>query len=58
VSVLIAASALARAESRGCHRWRDVPSTSGQPARHTVVRVEDGEVRPADPVGAVVAAVA
>ena len=58
VSVLVAASALARAESRGCHRWRDVPSTSGQPARHTVLRVEDGQVRLADPVGAVIGAVA
>jgi len=58
VSVLVAASALARAESRGCHRWRDVPSTSGQPARHTVLRVEDGQVRLADPAGAVIGAVA
>jgi L-aspartate oxidase len=58
VSVLVAASALARAESRGCHRWRDVPSTSGQPARHTVLRVEDGRVRLADAVGAVIGAVA
>jgi L-aspartate oxidase len=58
VSVLIAASALARAESRGCHRWRDVPSASGQPARHTVVQVTEGQVRLADPVGAVIGAVA
>jgi aspartate oxidase len=64
VSVLVTASALARAESRGCHRWRDLPSTSGQPARHTVVHVNEGgrgggwEVRLADPVGAVIEAVA
>ena len=43
VSVLVAASALARAESRGCHRWRDTPpvSSAGR-ARHTVLRVEEG----------------
>jgi L-aspartate oxidase len=58
LSVLVTASALARAESRGCHRWRDVPSTSGQPARHTVVHVADGQVRLSDPVGAVIGAVA
>jgi L-aspartate oxidase len=46
VSILIAASALARAESRGCHRWRDTqPVSSGQPGRHTVLRVEEGRVR-------------
>jgi L-aspartate oxidase len=38
VSVLVAASALARAESRGCHRWRDTPPvTSAGQARHTVL---------------------
>jgi Quinolinate synthetase A protein/Fumarate reductase flavoprotein C-term len=38
VSVLVAASALARAESRGCHRWRDAPPvTSAGRARHTLV---------------------
>jgi L-aspartate oxidase len=58
VSVLVAASALARAESRGCHRWRDVPSTSGQPACHTVLRVESGRVRLAEAVGALIGAVA
>jgi L-aspartate oxidase len=64
VSVLVAASALARAESRGCHRWRDVPSTSGQPARHTVLRVNEGGrgggrgVRLAEAVDAVIGAVA
>jgi L-aspartate oxidase len=45
VSVLVAAAALARTESRGCHRWRDVPVTSAGPARHTVVRVDDGHLR-------------
>ena len=48
VSVLVAASALARAESRGCHRWRDTPPVSpGQPGRHTVLRVAEGRVREA-----------
>jgi L-aspartate oxidase len=51
VSVLVVASALARAESRGCHRWRDVPASgSGRPGRHTVLRVEEGRPRDADPV--------
>jgi L-aspartate oxidase len=46
VSVLVAASALARAESRGCHRWRDIqPVSSGPPGRHTVLCVEEGRVR-------------
>jgi L-aspartate oxidase len=45
VSVLVAVSALARAESRGCHRWRDVPVTSGGGARHTVLRVDEGRPR-------------
>ncbi len=57
VSVLVVASALARAESRGCHRWRDVPASGDDSARHTVLRVDDGQVRLADPVvaGAVLA---
>ena len=39
VSVLVAASARARAESRGCHRWRHAPPvTSAGRARHTVLR--------------------
>lgn len=45
VSVLVAASALARSESRGCHRWADVPATSGEPARHTLLRAVDGQLR-------------
>jgi L-aspartate oxidase len=44
VSVLITAAALARAESRGCHRWRAQPqATPAGPARHTVIRVEAGQ---------------
>ena len=52
VSVLIAAAALARAESRGCHRWRNVPPivSAGQ-ARHTVVRVQAGQPRVAPSAG-------
>ena len=46
VSVLVAVAALAREESRGCHRWRDAsPDVSAAQARHTVVRVEAGEPR-------------
>jgi L-aspartate oxidase len=44
VSVLIAVSALARTESRGCHRCRDVPATCDDGARHTVLRVDQGRV--------------
>jgi L-aspartate oxidase len=44
VSVLVAVAALARAESRGCHRWRNAPpDVSAAQARHTVVRVEAGQ---------------
>ena len=43
VSVLVAVAALARAESRGCHRWRNTPpEVSAARARHTVMRVEAG----------------
>ena len=46
VSVLVAVSALARPESRGCHRWRDAPpSHSARNARHTVVRVDPAQLR-------------
>ena len=45
VSVLVAVSGLARSESRGCHRWRDVPATSDPGARHTVLRVDEGRPR-------------
>jgi L-aspartate oxidase len=44
VSVLVTTAALARTESRGCHRWRDAPpATPSGPARHTVVRAADGQ---------------
>ena len=46
VSVLVAVAALARAESRGCHRWRNTPpEVSAAQARHTAVRVEAGQPR-------------
>ncbi len=36
VSVLVATAALARAESRGCHRWRDAPAAvAGRPGPGT-----------------------
>ncbi len=48
VSVLVTAAALARAESRGCHRWRDTPPvTSAERARHTVFRVAGNHLRAA-----------
>ena len=51
VSVLVAASARARAESRGCHRWRDIPVAGpDRPGHHTVLRVEAGRPRDAHPV--------
>jgi L-aspartate oxidase len=51
VSLLIATAALARAESRGCHRWHDEPPAHpGGPGRHTVVRVEAGRPRVAGTV--------
>ncbi len=44
VSVLVTMAALARTESRGCHRWRDAPpARPAGPARHTVVRAADGQ---------------
>ena len=44
VSVLVTTAALARPESRGCHRWRDAPlATPDRRARHTVVRAEAGQ---------------
>jgi L-aspartate oxidase len=50
-SVLVVASALARAESRGCHRWRDIPPAgSDGSGRHTVLRVEAGRPLVASPV--------
>ncbi len=44
VATLVVTAALARAESRGCHRWRDVPAVSAGPARHTVLRAEDTQL--------------
>ena len=41
VCTLVVTAALARAESRGCHRWRDIPAVSTGPARHTVLRAQD-----------------
>jgi L-aspartate oxidase len=52
VSILVAVAALARAESRGCHRWRDVPPTSDDGAQHTVLRVGQGRPRIAGAVPA------
>ena len=44
VSVLVAAAALARSESRGCHRWRNMPLAGRDAgARHTVLRVDAGQ---------------
>jgi L-aspartate oxidase len=45
VCTLVTVAALARAESRGCHRRRDVPADSRQRARHTVLRVHEGQPR-------------
>ena len=58
VSVLVTTAALARTESRGCHRWRDAPpATPAGPARHTVVRAADGQRWAAGAVQAGVGAV-
>jgi L-aspartate oxidase len=44
VSLLVTVAALARAESRGCHRWRDAtPVTSAERARHSVIRMDRGQ---------------
>jgi L-aspartate oxidase len=57
VSILVAEAAQSRAESRGCHRWRDTPPvTSARQARHTVMRVDTGRPRAAGTVRAAVAA--
>jgi L-aspartate oxidase len=50
VSTLVAAAALARVESRGCHRWRNVPAASDARARHTVLHVLEGRLRMAGAV--------
>ncbi|HEY0719595.1 MAG TPA: FAD-binding protein, partial [Streptosporangiaceae bacterium] len=51
VSVLLTVAALARAESRGCHRWQspDVIHTA-EPARHSVLRLGPGPARGAGPI--------
>jgi L-aspartate oxidase len=44
VSVLVTAAALARTESRGCHRRRDAPLAGpASRARHTMVRAEQSQ---------------
>ena len=40
VSTLVTVAALARAESRGCHRWAARPAVSDDRAEHTVLRVQ------------------
>jgi L-aspartate oxidase len=48
VSVLVATAALARAESRGCHRWRDVrPFISAERTTHTLLTVAGSQPRAA-----------
>jgi L-aspartate oxidase len=37
VSTLVATAALSRAQSRGCHRRRDIPAACAGPAHHTVL---------------------
>jgi L-aspartate oxidase len=44
VSLLVTVAALARTESRGCHRWRDAaPVISAERARHSVIRMDGGQ---------------
>jgi aspartate oxidase len=44
VSVLVTVAALARAESRGCHRWQDTePVNSTERAYHTLLMVAGGQ---------------
>jgi len=45
VSTLLAASALTRSESRGCHRRSDHPEARPEWQRRLVVRVDDGRAR-------------
>jgi L-aspartate oxidase len=51
-AALVTAAALARSESRGCHRWRGLPPVSSGPARHTVLLARDGRLRLAGTVPA------
>jgi L-aspartate oxidase len=46
----IAAAALARNESRGCHHRADCPETAPDQARSTVLRLADGAVRVEAPI--------
>jgi len=48
VCTLVVSAALTRTESRGCHRWRDIPVVSTGPARHTVLHAEDTVLHPQD----------
>ena len=44
VSLLVVVAALARAESRGCHRWQDRPPVnSAERACHTLLTVAGGQ---------------
>ncbi|MBV9382171.1 MAG: hypothetical protein JO242_16075, partial [Streptosporangiaceae bacterium] len=43
VSVLVAGAALARAESRGCHRRRDAPGARAR-AHHTLARCDEARL--------------
>ena len=44
VRILVATAALARTESRGCHRRSDAPWTRPGPARRIGIRCRDGEL--------------
>jgi L-aspartate oxidase len=44
ISVLVATAALARAESRGCHRRSDAPAAQPGPARRITMRSHAGEL--------------
>ena len=50
VCTLVVTAALARTESRGCHRWRDIPAVTAGPARHTVLRARDTVLHSPDTV--------
>jgi L-aspartate oxidase len=53
VSVLVAVAALARAESRGCHRWQGTePVNSTERAYHTLLMVAGGQPKAAAQPGA------
>jgi L-aspartate oxidase len=53
VSVLVATAALARTESRGCHRWRGTrPVISAERASHTLLSMAEGQPRAVAAAGA------